>query len=121
MTSLATASKAAASRKKCVTPISRSRNKRSTSRLLAQRLDIGGQRRHLHDLHAPAHASDEGRVLVAAEIVPGLGAQQRVDARQVLAPVPAQGLDALSLADLAKMPGVFDEPCRHVLDRQHAI
>ena len=77
------AANASGSRKKLVTPISRSRKSASTSAgVLLQIAHVLVQPLDLVDGHAPLDAADDGVLLVLGEVVAGLGAQQDEDLLQ---------------------------------------
>ena len=117
---LLSAWKASASRKKWVTPISRSRKRsRRLLRVLPQVLDVGVERDELEDLHPALDAAQEGLLLVAAEVVPDALAQDLADG---LPRLPGRGRLALVVGPARgrEAGGVVDELRRDGLDRRAA-
>ena len=117
------AANASGSRKKSVTPISRSRNSSVTSSgSLPQPRDIGVDVGELHHLHPPLDPAQEGLLLVAAKSWPTARAgwcRSRARAARSLSGVPGQALTQLvrrhEAADIA------DQLVGHLLDRQHEV
>jgi hypothetical protein len=110
MTAFSKASKDFGSRKKLVTPISRSWSSASIScGILAQPLD---EFRHLVDLqhlHAPLDPASDRPVLVAAEIVARPAAQQSRYLGQMIGGFRAHPVRPLAPVDLGEMPEILAE------------
>src|SRR5262249_51675334 len=78
-------------------------------RILAQPLDEVRLLVDLQHLHAPLHAPRDGLVLVAAEIMPGAGAQQRRDLGQMVGRFRPDPVRPLAPVDIREMPEVLAE------------
>jgi hypothetical protein len=89
--------------------------------ILAQALDVGRHGGELVHLHATLDPPHERRGLVAAEVVAGLAPQQRADARQLAAHLLGERVPDVLLVQLPQVARVLDEPCRHLLGRQHVV
>ena len=75
----------------------------------------------MQHLHAALQPPDQGRVLVAAEIVRAAGVQEGRDLGQVLLEVAALAVAILLLRNPDQMRGIVDELPRHGLDRHDVI
>ena len=84
-------------------------------------LDVVRGALNMQHLHAALQPPDQGRVLVAAEIVRAAGVQEGRDLGQVLLEVAALAVAILLLRNPDQMRGIVDELPRHGLDRHDVI
>ena len=87
---------------------------------VAQQFVVVGDARDAGQAHAPAHAPQQHRLLVAAKVLTGAHAQQRDQVRQRVVVRRRQRV-ARAAVMKTRVPGIFEQRARHLLDRQDQV